>query len=131
MSAVFSHSGCSLQGLLSGESGTLMPECDMNDDGSCSCTINASSGRYIVIYDSTSIEVNAVYVSSSDYCYDGSEEDLTRMCEMTGAWTGNQPDPEDFIEGNLTSVVALCVHGHDCLAMQLHIQITINSIILL
>ena len=107
-----------------------MPECDMNDDGSCSCTINASSVRNSVMYDSTSIEANAVYVPSSGYCYDGSEEDLTRMCQMTGAWTGNQPDPEDFIEGNLTFVVAICVHGHDCLAMQFHIQITINSIIL-
>ena len=100
MSAVFSHSGCSLQGLLSDESGTLMPECDMNDDGSCNCTINASSGRYSVMYDSTSVEANAVYVSSPDLCYDGSEEDLTRMCEMTGAWTGDEPDPEDFTEGD-------------------------------
>ena len=100
-----------------------MPECDINDDGSCNCTINASSGRYSVMYDSTSLEANAVYVSSAGYCYDGSEEDLTRMCEMTGAWTGDEPDPEDFTEGDLTSVVAICVQEHDCLAMQLHIQI--------
>ena len=119
MSAVFSHSGCSLQGLLSG---TLMPECDINDDGSCSCTINASSDGYSVMYDGTSIEANAVYVLSSGYCYDGPGEDLTRMCEMTGAWTGEEPDPEDFIESNLTSVVAVCVQRHDCWAMQFHIR---------
>ena len=77
-----------------------MPECDMNDDGSCNCSINASSGRYSLMYVGTSIEANAVYVPSSDYCYDGYEEDLTRMCQMTGAWTGDEPDPEDFTEGD-------------------------------
>ena len=92
-----------------------MPECDMNDDGSCSCAINASSGRYSVMYDSTSVEANAVYVPSSDYCYDGSEEDLTRMCEMTGARTGNEPDPEDFIEGTCTCTLYIHVHVYTCI----------------
>ena len=92
-----------------------MPECDMKDDGLCSCAINANSGRYRVMYDSTSIEANAVYVPSSGYCYDGSEEDLTRMCEMTGAWTGDEPDPEDFTEGDAavsaqTYLVQIHVH---------------------
>ena len=86
-----------------------MPECDMNDDGSCSCTINASSGRYSVMYDSTSVEANAVYVSSPDLCYDGPREDLTRMCQMTGAWTGDEPDPEDFTEGDAAVIL---VHKH-------------------
>ena len=128
MSAVFSHSGCSLQGLLSGESGTLMPECDMNDDGSCSCAINASSGRYSVMYDSTSIEANAVYASSPDLCYNGSE-DLTRMCQMTGEWSGNQPDPDDFTEGNLTSAVPNGVHEHVWPTPHTHVQCIYTSII--
>ena len=45
------------------------------------------------MYDATPIEV---YVSSSGYCFDEAE-DLTLMCQMTGAWIGNEPDPEEFI----------------------------------
>ena len=84
-----------------------MPECDMNDDGSCSCAINASSGRYSVMYD-TSIEANAVYTPSPGYYYNGSADDLTRMCQMTGAWTGDEPRPEDFVKG--THTCTLYVH---------------------
>ena len=39
----------------------------MSNDGSCICTINPSTGIYSVMYDSTSIEANAVYVSSPGY----------------------------------------------------------------
>ena len=92
-----------------------MPECDMNDDGSCNCTINASSGRYSVMYNSTSVEAEAEYVPSSGYYYDGSGEDLTRMCHMTGAWTGDEPDPEDFARGIYMYTCMYIVHTCTCI----------------
>ena len=88
------------------------------------CATNASSGRCSVMYDSTSIEANAVYVSSSGYCYDGSEEDLTRMCEMTAAWTGDEPDPEDFIEGTKVHVHVHCTYM--CMSIHVYIQLHIH-----